>query len=196
MDSKDRTDPENEDVDELLRRLQEGDVDARDQLFPIIYGQLRHIARQQMAGQKLDHTLQATALVNEAYMRLAKGDGRELRDLSHFFRLAARVMRQVLVDHARRKAAAKRTPDGERVHLDELVEAHELRVGSLVKLDVALERLGKREPRLAELVQLRFFGGRSLPEVAEIMGATEGQVKRWWTLARQMLKGYLEEDPG
>lgn len=190
-------------VAELLRRAEGGDAEAQAHLFDALYGELREIAGRQMSHQPRDHTLQPTALVNEAFLRLFKGDdggarraeGRDLVGKTHFVRLASRVMRQVLVDHARRREADKRSPQGERVELDSLVRELERRSGGLVELDAALHRLQERSPELVKLVELRFFGGRTMAEVGDSLGVSERQAARLWTAARTFLRDQLEENP-
>jgi RNA polymerase sigma-70 factor, ECF subfamily len=178
-------------VEALFRRLREGDVAAREELFPLVYEELRRLARGHMAHQRASHTLQATALVNEAYLKLCRGDEDGFVDREHFLRLAATAMRQVLVDHARRRDAEKRRDPGERVELDGLVAEFERRSGGLVELDCALERLTQRDPELVRLIELRFFGGHEMAEVAALLGISERSAARRWKTARLYLLGEL-----
>jgi len=179
-------------ADALFTRLDQGDESARKELFPLVYKELHQVACSQMARQDPSHTLQPTALVNEAFLRLC---GRsDVTERQHFVRLASKVMRQILVDHARRKSAAKRQQPGDRVELETLVDEYERRSGGLVALDAALERLEQRDPELVRLIELRFFGGRSMPEVAELLGVSERHASRWWQTARVFLQDELNRD--
>jgi RNA polymerase sigma factor (TIGR02999 family) len=172
---------------ELLARLRARDPDAERELFPLLYEELRAIAGVHMAGQRADHTLQATALVNEAWIKVTGGQEREWADRAHFLRVASNAMRQVLVDHARRKSSLKRGADRMHVHLDGLVLSMEQRSGGLLGLDEALHRLQERDPQAVQLVELRFFGGCTLAEAAVAMGITERQASRWWDATRLIL---------
>lgn len=181
-----------EDLELLFERLRAGDGPAREEVLSLLYDELRGIARRHMLRQSLDHTLQPTALVNEAYLRLCGEPGRAFADRKHFLQLASLAMRQVLVDHARAKQRQKREPNGMRVELEGLVEEYERRSGGLVELDEALARLERRDPEAAALIELRFFGGRSMEEAAELLGVSERQARRWWAAARLQLQEDLE----
>lgn len=183
---------EESDIRELLDRARRGDSAAQASLFGALHDELRGIAALQMAGQPKGHTLQPTALVNEAYLRIFKGGDCDVRGRTHFVRLASRVMRQVLVDHARRRAADKREGNGRRLELDVLVDELERRSGGVLVLDEALNRLQARNPELVRLVELRFFGGRSMAEVGEALGVSERQALSLWNVARGFLRDYLE----
>jgi len=172
---------------ELLARLRERDPEAERELFPLLYEELRAIAGAHMANQRADHTLQATALVNEAWIKVTGTSEREWSDRAHFLRVASNAMRQVLVDHARRKASLKRGADRTHVHLDGMVLSMDQRSGGLVDLDDALRRLQLRDPQAVQLVELRFFGGCTLAEAATAMGITERQASRWWEATRLIL---------
>ncbi len=176
----------------LFRRLHCGDARAEAELLPLLYGELRDLARGHMQHQRPEHTLQPTALVHEAYLRLCRGASRPWADRRHFLRLASRVMRQVLVDHARAKAADKRRHGGERTELEALVDAYESRSGGLMELEEALRRLEARDPQAVRLIELRFFGGHSMEETAELLGISERQARRWWAAARLQLQAELE----
>ena len=179
-------------VEQLLVRLRAGDASASEELIALLYEELRALARRHMAGQAGDHTLQPTALVNEAWLRLAGDGARACVDRNHFVQLASLAMRQVLVDHARAKQRDKRRAPGLRVELEDLVAEYERRSGGLVALDAALERLAKRDPDAVRLIELRFFGGRSMEEAAELLGVSERQARRWWAAARLQLHEELE----
>jgi len=169
--------------------------DSRD-LFRCVYDELHGLARRNMRGQAVGHTLQPTALVNEVYLRLA-GQVDGLADRTHFLRVAARAMRQVLVDHSRRRAASKRIPRERLVDVDPLLELladdYEARARQdLVALDCALSKLALAQPQLADLVELHFFGGRTMVECAELLGVSERQTFRWWKAARAYLHREVE----
>lgn len=176
-----------EHVDTASAQRRDGDGSGEES-FSLVYEELYRIARSQMAGQKPSHTLQPTALVNEAYLKLCASADRDVRDRAHFLRLASKVMRQILVEHARRKSAFKRDACGERVEFEALADEYERRAGGLVALDAAIERLEERDPELARLVELRFFGGRSTTEIAAILGVSVRQATRLWRAARLFLR--------
>lgn len=171
----------------LLRSLGEGDGSAADELFSIIYGELRRVADRVMQGERSDHTLQPTALVHEAYLKLIDRSGAGYNDRNHFLSVAARAMRQVLIDHARARATAKRGRGRARVMLDDVVTSYETAAIDLVALDDALRRLDEQDPELAQLVELRFFGGLTVKETASVMGVSFRRIERAWTLARSWL---------
>lgn len=180
-------------IEGLFGRLKRGDAQAEEELLPLLYGELHELARGHMHHQRPEHTLQPTALVNEAYLRLCRGAARPWADRRHFLRLASRVMRQVLVDHARAKHSDKRRPTGERTELESLVDAYDARSGGLVELEEALTRLEARDPQAVRLIELRFFGGHSMEETAELLGVSERQARRWWAAARLQLQAELED---
>ncbi|MEM7049524.1 MAG: ECF-type sigma factor [Acidobacteriota bacterium] len=175
----------------LLRRWRDGDQEAFDALLPLVYDQLRKLAGSAMARSRRDHTLQPTAVVNEAYLRLAKVESLDTRDRSHFFAVAARAMRFVLVDHARRLGAGKRSAGGHREPLpDDLPQKMEDRT-EILDVHRALEVLEASHPRAAKLVELRFFGGLSEGEAAEVLKLSRATVTREWRFARLWLKDRL-----
>ena len=176
----------------LLRRIQKGDTAAADDLLPILYRELHAIAGRLMAGERKDHTLQPTALLHEAWARLASGSDREYEDRRHFIRVAARAMRRVLVDHARAKKADKRGGEARPVALDEALAFYEQQQVDVLALDEALERLGERDPELLRIVELRYFAGLTLEETGEALGLTVRQVHRSWTFAKGWLRRELE----
>jgi RNA polymerase sigma factor (TIGR02999 family) len=174
-------------VTRLLQRWREGDASARDELFPLVYADLKRLARHQLRRERPNHTLQPTALVHELYLRLAEGRGIQWNCRTHFFGIAAKLLRQVLVDHARATGAQKRGGGGVRILLDEAVAILSVRELDLVQLDDALIRLTSFDPRQCEIVELRFFGGLSIEDTAEAMGLSPATVKRDWTIARAWL---------
>lgn len=171
--------------DPLMEGLRRGDPAAQAELVEAVHDELRRLARHYMAGQRPTHTLQCTALVNEAWIRLSRQNA--WQDRTHFLRVASRAMRQILVDHKRRKQTDKRAAPGERVDLDALVVDLEERGDDLVLLDAALERLAAVDPELERLVELRFFAGSTLEEAALVLGISVRQAGRWWSTARAFL---------
>ena len=166
----------------------DGDQSALDQLIPIVHDELHRIARACMAGEKAGHSLQATALVNEAYLRLV--DQRDVRWASrgHFFAIAAQAMRRVLVDHARGHVAAKRGGGAERVTLSGMADMQPERTGvDVLWLNQALERLAVLDARQAQVVELRYFAGMSVEEVADVLEISPATVKRQWATAKLWL---------
>jgi len=177
----------------LLRRYGEGDRAAADALLDLLYGELRRIAGAHLRHERADHTLQPTALVHEAWLRLVDEPARDLVSREHFLSLSARVMRRVLVDHAREQGAQKRGGGRAQVTLDGAVALYETRNLDLAALDEALDKLGTRDPQLVRLVELRFFAGLSNEEVARAEGASLRSVERGWATARAFLRGALED---
>jgi len=179
------------DITELLYRWDSGDASARQQLMPLVYDELRRVARRSLAGQRNDHTLQSTALVHEAYLRLAGPRAMHWQNRSHFFAVAAQMMRQILVDHARRRLAAKRGGSSLTLSLDEAVALPQQTRVDLVALDDALTRLAELDQRQSQVVELRFFGGLSVEETARALGISVATVKREWAVARAWLYAEL-----
>jgi RNA polymerase sigma-70 factor (ECF subfamily) len=176
----------------LLARMRDGDRDAAEELLPLVYSELHGIATCQMHGQAAGHTLQTTALVNEVFLRMFDGDGSDWENRAHFFSVASRAMRSILVDHARGKNRLKRKPAGERVTLDGLIEGYEERAIDLEQLDRALLDLEQHDERMVRLVELRFFGGRGMAETAETLGMSLRMAEREWRTARAWLRKELE----
>jgi RNA polymerase sigma factor (TIGR02999 family) len=174
-------------VTELLARWSSGDASARDALVPIVYDELRRIARRCLAGQRRSHTLQPTALVHEAYLRLARRDSMEWQDRMHFFAMAAQMMRQILVDHARKQAAAKRGGNAITLELDETSAVAKKPNLDLLVLDDAMKRLASLDSRQCQIVELRFFGGLSIEETAQYLNISPATTKREWATARLWL---------
>ena len=171
-------------VTELLLRWSGGDTAAREKLVPIVYEELRRVARNCLAGQPHNHTLQSTALVHEAYLRLVGTTAIQWNDRVHFFAVAAQLMRRILVDHARMKAAKKRGGDCETLLLDENIAFSKQREVDLVALDDALNGLAAIDERQSKLVELRFFAGLSIEETSEALDLSPSTVKREWATAR------------
>jgi RNA polymerase sigma factor (TIGR02999 family) len=185
-----------QDVSVLLREIGRGNDSVREQLFERLQTELRQMASALMRRERPDHTLQATALVNEACVRLLDSDAiGSATDRRYFFAAANRAMRQILVDHARKKNASKRGGDYERGSLDVVLENFETNNGCrFVDLEASLEALENDSPRQREVVELRFFSGLSISETAEVLGVSEGTVERDWRLARAKLYQQLRDD--
>jgi RNA polymerase sigma factor (TIGR02999 family) len=183
--------PSAHEVTILLQAWSGGNKEALDRLAPLVYRELHRIAGRLMAGQRPNHTLQATALVNEAYVRLVDAREATWQDRAHFFALCARAMRHILVDHARARASQKRGGGQVTIELDEALAAAPSADVNLLKLDDALNRLAELDPRKSQVVELRFFGGLSLEETAEALKVSTKTVQRDWDLARAWLYGEL-----
>lgn len=175
-------------ITSLLVRWGEGDDDALHQLMPLVHRQLHQIARRHMAGERADHTLQATALVNETFVRLVDARTIMFADRAHFLAVCARVMRRILVDHARARLAEKRGGLRARVDFDETVAVSNERGHDIVMLDDALEALARLDQRKSRVVELRFFGGLSVDETATIVKVSPETVMRDWQFAKAWLR--------
>lgn len=182
-------------ITRLLARVRTGDEQANAQLAPLIYDELRRLAAYYIRGERPDHTLQATALVHEAYIRLV-GQDIDWQSRAHFFAVAAQVMRRVLVDYARAAKADKRAGKLHRIPLESALVYAEEQSGELIALDEALERLGQWDPRQSRIVELRFFAGLSVEETAEVLGISTRTVKRDWSMARAWLYSELTKAAG
>ncbi|MBK8177311.1 MAG: sigma-70 family RNA polymerase sigma factor [Planctomycetes bacterium] len=184
------------DLDRILNAARGGDSAAASELSALLYDELHALARREMAAERVGHTLQPTALVNEAYLRLARnGEGR-FSNREAFFAAAANTIRQVLVDHARRRAREKRGGGLVRVPLEGLDAAEPLADGDLLALDEALARLKEFDPTKARIVELRFFGGLSVAELCQAMESSESTIRREWRVARAWLRGQLDGERG
>jgi RNA polymerase sigma factor (TIGR02999 family) len=185
------------DVTRILSAIEAGDPHAAEQLLPIVYDELRRLARHRLAQEQPGQTLQATALVHEAYLRLVGGDeAQPWKGRGHFFAAAAEAMRRILIDNARRKRRPKHGGGRQRVDLDESLCRSEGE-DDLPAIDDALTRLARQEPRKAELVKLRYFAGLSLEEAAACLGISSATAKRDWAVARAWLFDALSEgEPG
>ena len=182
------------DITRLLERAREGDAVAADELFEIVQSELRAIAARQMRNERSDHTLQATALVNEAYMRLAGKDALQFENRAHFLRVVAQVMRRLLVDHARTKGRVKRGGDFKRDQhepLDAMIDRSGI---DLVELNDALEHLALLSPRQAQLVELRFFAGLTAQEAADVLRISKRTADGDWLMARAWLASQLRDN--
>ena len=179
-------------VSELLVRWKRGEQDALEVLLPLVYDELRRLAHHHLRGERAGHTLRSTALVHEAYLRLADQEPLRLDNRAHFFAVASHLMRQILVDYARKHHAAKRGANNLTLTLDEAVALPKKRNLHLVALDDALNGLAALDARQSQIVELRFFGGLSIDETSEVLGVSPATVKREWNSARAWL--YREMD--
>jgi RNA polymerase sigma factor (TIGR02999 family) len=170
----------------LLDRINEGDQHAPEELLPLVYGELRRLAHGYMNNERSDHTLQATALVHEAYIRLVGWKNASWHNKAHFFAVAAQVMRKILVDNARAKRAEKRG-SGQKLSLDEAVSFSNDEDIDLIELDQALDELAKMDPQQAKIVEFRFFGGLTIEETAHAMNISPSTVKLEWKIAKAWL---------
>jgi RNA polymerase sigma factor (TIGR02999 family) len=171
-----------------LRRAAAGDSRSANALFEVLYPQLRRLAQHHLANERPDHTLQATALVHEAYLRLVHSPGLRVQDRVHFFAIASRAMRRILVDHARRRRSAKRNGGRAHLSLDEELTISTQHVNShLEDLDAALTRLQEEQPRMAQVVEMRFFGGMTEEEIAVVLSVTTRTVRRYWAYSQARL---------
>ena len=174
-------------ITQLLEQASAGDQTALDALLPLVYQELRRLADHYLRQERPDHTLQATALVHEAYLRLVGQTSINWQNRAHFFSVAAQVMRHILVDHARAHTAQKRGGGLTKLSLDEAVSFFNQRDVNLVALDEALTELAQLDPQQARIVELRFFGGLALEEVAEVLKITPGKVRYDWRIAKAWL---------
>jgi RNA polymerase sigma factor, TIGR02999 family len=185
--------PEQSDVTQLLKKAQSGDKESLDNLLPVIYDELRRVAASQLRRERDDHTLQATALVHETYLRLIEQKNVDWRNRAHFFSIASEMMRRILVNYAVQRNAQKRGDGATRISLDDansFASTGESEV-DLLALDDALTYLAEMDPEAARIVELRFFGGLTIAETAEVLGISESTVKREWKTAKAWLKTKL-----
>lgn len=179
---------EEREITMVLNAVAEGKADRTDDLLPLVYQELKRLAGSKLSAERSDHTLQPTALVNEAYLRLAESIDKRWENRAHFFGAAAEAMRRILVDHARRRNRVKRGgKDHQRVHFDNLDHIEKSRPAELLKLDDALMDLAENEPKLAELVKLKFFTGLSTHQAGELLGVSPRTAERHWSFARAWL---------
>ena len=179
--------PSPHEVTQLLQAWSKGQQGALDKLLPVVYEELHRLAQRYMAHERPDHTLQTTALVNEAYLRLVDSAQASWQNRAHFFAVCAQVMRRILVDGARSRQALKRGGDVPPLALEEALAMAEVPGKDLVALDDALKALAAVDPRKSQVVEMRFFGGLSVNETAEVLKVSADTVKRDWTLARSWL---------
>jgi RNA polymerase sigma factor (TIGR02999 family) len=192
-DSKEMENPSTKDVTELLRAWSGGDREALDKLAPVIHAELHRLAHAYMGRERPGHILQTSALVNEAYLRLIDWENAAWQNRAHFFGVAAQMMRRILVDHARAHEAEKRGGEFQKLSLDENLDAAGgERDVNLVALDDALNRLAEMDPQKSKIVELRFFGGLSVEETAEVLGVSAPTVKRQWRMAKAWLYGQVK----
>jgi RNA polymerase sigma-70 factor (ECF subfamily) len=180
--------PPRQQVTQILIDWSEGDLEAADRLMPLVYDELRHLARSYLQSERAGHTLQATGLVHEAYLRLVDQTSVAWQNRAHFFRVAAQVMRRILVDHARRFRASKRGGEWEKVEFDEALALAPSRSVDLIALDDALQDLAQLKPEHSQIVELRFFGGLSFEEVGEVLDISSRTAEREWRMARAWLR--------
>ena len=174
-------------ITQLLAEWSEGNQSALDELYPLVYEELHRLARRYMSKERKGHTLQTTALINEAYVRLVDQKNVRWANRSHFFAISAQIMRRILIDHARRHAYAKRGGGAQQVSLEEVAMVARDAGSELMKLDEALQILAKMDPRRCHVVELRYFGGLSNEEIAGVLKVSENTVTRDWNLARAWL---------
>ena len=186
--------PTPHEVTQLLVAWSDGDRAALEKLTPLVYEELRRLAHQYMSQERPGHTLQTSALVNEAYLRLIDQKNVHWQNRAQFFGIAAQMMRRILVDHARQRRYAKRGGDARQVPLDEAMIVSEERAADVVALDQALNSLAEIDPRKSQIVELRFFGGLCIEETAEVLKVSPGTVMREWTLAKAWLKRAVMSD--
>lgn len=184
------------DVTGLLTAWKEGNSEALDDLIPIVYTELRKLARHQLRGERADHSLQPTALTHEAFLRLLGARRVSWQDRAHFFAVASQMMRRILVEHARKAAAAKRGGNATRVTLNEIDAAEEAADVDAVALHEALADLEAVDERQARVVELRYFGGLNTDEAAEVLGISSSTVQRDWRVAKLWLRRALDTECG
>ncbi len=180
----------------LLEAVSEGNRSAVDQLLPVVYHELRALAQRRLAAERSDHTLQATALVHEAYMKLIDQREVQWQNRAHFFGVAALAMRRILVNHAKSKGRIKRGGKGAKMELTEAAAVSAEPDLDIIALDEAMKKLASMDERSARVVELRFFGGMSVEETAEVLGVAPATVKRDWTLARAWLLREIQKGDG
>lgn len=174
-------------ITQLLAEWSEGNQAALDQLYPLVYNELRRLAHGYLRRERKGHTLQTTALINEAYLRLVDQKQVHWANRSHFFGISAQIMRRILIDHARRYDYAKRGGGAQRISLDEAAVVAKQRGQALLMLDEALKSLAKIDPRRSQVVELRYFGGLNNEEIAGVLKISENTVTRDWNMARAWL---------
>jgi RNA polymerase sigma factor (TIGR02999 family) len=179
-------------VSELLAKWQAGDEESLRRMVPLVYGELRRIAHRHLRNERPDHTLQTTALVHEAYLCLMKQQPMDFQSREHFFAVSANLMRQILVQYARRRNAAKRN-GGNRLTLDSAVTLFPKQTVDLVALDGALNGLAKLDAQQARIVELRFFGGLSIEDTGHVLGISPATVKRHWSTAKLWLHRQIKK---
>jgi RNA polymerase sigma factor (TIGR02999 family) len=185
------------DVTQILDAIRRGDAQAANELLPLVYEELRKLAAARMANERAGHTLQPTALVHEAWLRLAGNDANaQFANRAHFFAAAAEAMRRILIERARRKGAEKRGGDWQRIDLDKVEIATDADDDTLLLVNESLEKLAKEDATAAEIAKLRFFGGLTLEEAGQVLGVTDRTAKRYWAFARAWLFDEMRQTLG
>jgi RNA polymerase sigma-70 factor, ECF subfamily len=185
--------PKQHEITQLLAEWSDGNQSALDELYPLVYDELHRLARRYMSREREGHTLQTTALINEAYVRLVDQRNVHWANRSHFFAISAQIMRRILIDHARRHAYAKRGGGAQQVSLDEAAIVTRTAGAELLRLDEALKSLAEMDPRRSQVVELRYFGGPNNEEIAGVLNISENTVTRDWNMARAWLHQQLSE---
>jgi RNA polymerase sigma factor (TIGR02999 family) len=188
--------PKQHEITQLLAEWSDGNQSALDELYPLVYDELHRLARRYMSREREGHTLQTTALINEAYVRLVDQRNVHWANRSHFFAISAQIMRRILIDHARRHAYAKRGGGAQQVSLDEAAIVTRTAGAELLRLDEALKSLAEMDPRRSQVVELRYFGGLNNEEIAGVLNISENTVTRDWNMARAWLYQQLTENAG
>jgi RNA polymerase sigma factor (TIGR02999 family) len=188
--------PVSRDVTSLLKKLADGNQEAGRELIPVVYRELHRLAVNHLRRERRDHTLQPTALVHEAYIKLVAQRNADWQNRAHFFAVASNLMRRILVDYARRQLRVKRGAGPTKLSLDEVVLLSPDRPDKMLALDQCLTRLEKLDPRQSRIVELRYFGGLTVDEVAEVLGVSPTTVRREWTSAKAYLYGELKQVHG
>jgi RNA polymerase sigma factor (TIGR02999 family) len=183
------------DLTRILTDLEQGNARASEELLPLVYNELRRMAAHKMATEPAGHTLQPTALVHEAWLKLVAAPAQSWQNRAHFFGAAAEAMRRILIARARRKQAQRRGAGAAHLDVDELEIASPAPDTQLLALNEALDRFAAIEPQQAELVKLRYFVGLKIEEAAEVLGISEATAKRWWAYARAWLFNEISSDP-
>ena len=185
------------DLTVILNRIEQGDPQAAEELLPLVYEELRKLAAARMANEAAGHTLQPTALVHEAWLRLAGNNAPvQFANRAHFFAAAAEAMRRILIERARRKSAGKRGGDWQRIDLEKVEIAADADDDTLLLVNEALEKLAKDDGNAAEIAKLRFFGGLTLEEAGQVLGVTDRTAKRYWAYARAWLFDEMRQTLG
>lgn len=187
------TRPPQHEITQLLAEWRDGNQSALDELYPLVYDELHRLARRYMSRERKGHTLQTTALINEAYVRLVDQKNVHWANRSHFFAISAQIMRRILIDHARRHLYAKRGGGAQQVSLEEVAVITPNASRELVRLDEALKSLAEMDPRRSQVVELRYFGGLNNEEIAGVLNISANTVTRDWNMARAWLYQQLSE---
>jgi len=187
------TQPRPHEITQLLAKWSDGNQSALDELYPLVYDELHRLARRYMSRERKGHTLQTTALINEAYVRLVDQKNVHWANRSHFFAISAQIMRRILIDHARRHRYAKRGGGAQQVSLEDVAAVTPDPGRELVRLDEALKSLAEMDPRRSQVVEMRYFGGLNNEEIARVLKISENTVTRDWNMARAWLHQQLSE---